>query len=416
MHRFAFGPKPGEFKAALDHGVDSYLNRLFEGTPATKIADPTFELLGPIPQAGSIQRGQWQAKMQAQRVQLVMWWLDRMADVDNPLVERMTWFWHGHWATSMSKVEYANAMYLQNQSFRNCALGDFRDLSQKLVMDGALQFWLDNNYNVVKAPNENLARELMELFVLGVNRYTEDDVKQAARALTGYSLDREKGVVFFNATKHDNTNQNILSGNANYNAQSLSDFLVSQDSCATFIPERLWFRFINDKTPPTDIVVKQAFKNRNIKDAVRATATHPELRNELNSMVKPPLEWFIGACRALNIVPSKVGRLETILGYLEKLGQKPFYPPNVGGWPSGEIWLTAANAQYRIELASLVVKAGDRSPVENVIAPLRVPAVADLLGVGQWRSQTRTALVASQNDPERMLVTALCAPDYVVNF
>ena len=103
------------------------------------------------------------------------------------------------------------------------------------------------------------------------------------------------------------------------------------------------------------------------------------------------------------------------MGYLEKLGQKPFYPPNVGGWPSGEIWLTAANAQYRIELASLVVKAGDRSPVENVIAPLRVPAVADLLGVGQWRAESKTALIAAQTDSERMLITALCAPDYVVN-
>ena len=168
-------------------------------------------------------------------------------------------------------------------------------------------------------------------------------------------------------------------------------------------------------TPPTDTVIKQAFKNRNIKDALRATGSHPELRNEANSMVKPPLEWFIGACRALNILPSQVAKPETILGYLDKLGQKPFYPPNVGGWPSGEIWLTAANAQYRIELATILVKASDKSALTNVIAPLRITALADLLGIGAWRAQTKTALVAAQMDVERMLITALCAPDYVVN-
>lgn len=415
FHRFAFGPKPEEFKSALALGADNYFGKLLDSAPVSKIPDPTFELLGPIPQAGSILRGQWQIKMQAQRVQLAMWWLDRMADVENPLTERMVWFWHGHWATSLSKVEYATAMYVQNKIFRNNALGDFRTQSQKMIMDGALQFWLDNNYNSVKAPNENLARELMELFILGVNRYTEDDVKQAARALTGYSLDRESGVVTYDINKHDAANQNILGNSANYNAQSLTDFLISQDSCEKFIPERLWYRFINDQTPPTDTVIKQAFKNRNIKDALRATASHPELRNEANSMVKPPLEWFIGACRALNILPSQVAKPETILNYLDKLGQKPFYPPNVGGWPSGEIWLTAANAQYRIELATILVKASDKSVLTNVIAPLRITALADLLGIGAWRAQTKTALVAAQMDVERMLITALCAPDYVVN-
>ena len=415
FHRFGFGPKPGEYAAAVKAGPDAAIINILSSNAKSKIADPVFEVLGPMPPVGAITRGAWNLKMKDQRNQLTMWWLDRMADVDAPFIERMTWFWHGHWATSLTKVDYANAMLVQNQILRKNALGNFQTMARAMVMDGALQYWLDNNSNTVKSPNENLARELMELFTLGVNRYTETDIKQVAKALTGYSLDRESGVVSFNPAKHDSTNQTILGKTQNFDALSLVDFLVSQDNDAKFISERLWYRFVSDENPVSGNVIQSSFATRDISTAMNTLAKHPAMRDETNSMVKPPLEWFIGACRSLNVLPSQLGKLENILGYLDKLAQKPFYPPNVGGWPAGEIWLTAANAQYRIELAQLIVANGDLTPISNFTAPNRVRKLADLLGVGAWTDRTKTALVAAQTDPAKLITTALCAPEYMVS-
>ena len=396
-------------------GPDKFSKKLLNTNSQTKVTDLNLDLLGPFPMAGTIARGQFQVKMQEQRSTLVNWWLDRLTDVDNPLTERMTWFWHGHWATSLGKVEYSNAMLRQNQTIRRNALGNFKTFANEMIMDGALQFWLDNNSNTVKAPNENLARELMELFTLGVNRYTETDIKEAAKALTGYSLDRESGEVTFNPSKHDSSVQTILGKSANFDGQSLVEFLVSRDDCATFIAERIWFRFINDSTPLPDTSIQSAFSNRDIFKAITAAINHAAIKDEANSLVRPPLEWFISACRALQVTPSKLGNSNLAQNYLDKLSQKPFYPPNVGGWPTGEIWLTAANAQYRIELAQILVKAGDITPISNVIAPLRVNAVLDLFGFGDVSERTRIALVAAQTDPERLITTALCAPEYLVS-
>ena len=414
FHRLGFGPKPGEFEAAVKVGSSIALEKILTVDSTSRIAPPVFKKLGPRP-ANAIARVEWRNAMREQEFQLTLWWMDRMVDADNPFVERMTWFWHGHWATSMSKVDYANAMLIQNQLLRETAVGNFADQAKRMVVDGALQYWLDNNSNTVKAPNENLARELMELFTLGVNRYTENDIKQVAKALTGYSLDRESSVVTFNPKRHDNSTLNILGRSGTFDANSLTEFLVSRDDCQKFIAERLWFRFINDATEPTDGLIKNAFSNREILPTMKTLANHPAMKADENSMVKPPFEWFIAACRALNVLPSTLAKPVMILGFFDRLSQKPFYPPNVGGWPAGEIWLTAANAQYRIQLAQLIVSKGDLTPITNVGVANRVKKLADLLGVGEWSARTKSALIASQSDPSKLITTALCSPEYMVN-
>jgi uncharacterized protein (DUF1800 family) len=255
----------------------------------------------------------------------------------------------------------------------------------------------------------------MELFVLGVNRYTESDIKEVARALTGYSLNRENGEVIFNKNRHDNGILNILGVSAQFDAQSLTKMLVARDDCAKFISERLWYRFISDEKNVPDNSIAVAFKDREIIPAIQAIATHSEMKSESNIYVKPPLEWFVSACRALNVVPSSIAKREVILNYLEKIAQKPFYPPNVGGWPSGEIWLTAANAQYRIELAQLIVKVADLNEINSARLANRHLILADILGVGEWSSRTKSALIANRQTPELAVVTALCAPEYLVS-
>ena len=414
FHRLGFGPKPGEFESAVKIGAAGTLEKILTIDNTSRIPTPVFKKLGPRP-SNPIARVEWRNAMREQEFQLTLWWMDRMVDADNPFIERMTWFWHGHWATSMSKVDYANAMLIQNQLLRETAVGNFADQAKRMVIDGALQYWLDNNSNTVKAPNENLARELMELFTLGVNRYTEDDIKQVAKALTGYSLDRESAVVTFNPKRHDSSILNILGRSGTFDANSLTEFLVSRDDCQKFIAERLWYRFINDATEPTDGLIQNAFSNREILPAMKTLANHPAMKADENSMVKPPFEWFIAACRALNVLPSTLAKPVMILGFFDRLSQKPFYPPNVGGWPAGEIWLTAANAQYRIQLAQLIVSKGDLTPITNVGVANRVKKLADLLGVGEWSARTKSALIASQSDPSKLITTALCSPEYMVN-
>ena len=357
--------------------------------------------------------------MREQRTTLIYWWLDQMAASPNQFQEKVVWFWHGHWATSLSKVDFANAMLVQQKKFRNYGLGNFNIFAQQMIFDSALQYWLDNNTNTVKAPNENLARELMELFTLGVNRYSEEDIKAAAKALTGYSLDRENGTVTFNVKRHDSSVKTILGRSENFDGTSLVNHLVAQENCGKFIAERLWFRFINDAVNLPDNSISNAFSGRDCKAAFVATAKHPGFSDENNSMVKPPLEWFIASCRALNILPSKLAanfsRKEALLVQLDNLAQKPFYPPNVGGWPAGEIWLTASSAQYRIEMAQLLVKYGDISTINKSALIQRVATVADLLGVGEWSDRTKIALDDAKSDPPRLVVAALCAPENLVS-
>ena len=141
------------------------------------IADLNLADLGNRPAPNSAGVIEFATNLRNQSEELLLWWLDKMVISQSPLLERMTWFWHGHWATSIDKVTYPLPMYKQNVTLRTHALGSFKEMSKAMVQDTTLQYWLDGQENTAKKPNENLGRELMELFTLGVNRYTEDDVK-----------------------------------------------------------------------------------------------------------------------------------------------------------------------------------------------------------------------------------------------
>jgi uncharacterized protein (DUF1800 family) len=213
-HRFGFGPRPGEFKAAFANGLSATKASLLSvpavDLGAAQIAEPNITNLGTRPDQKTSALIEFNIALRQQVKDLPLWWLDRMALSDHALTERMTWFWHGHWATAIGKINHAYPIYLQNQTLRKYALGNFGEMTTAMLNDGALQFWLDGGENTVKSPNENLARELMELFVLGVNRYTETDVRELSRALTGYQIERSSGKVTFNAKRYDSNIKTIL--------------------------------------------------------------------------------------------------------------------------------------------------------------------------------------------------------------
>ncbi len=419
IHRFGFGPRPGESSTLLaggfDQAAEKYLNAPLRDAFADSQGEPKVSDVGKRPAPNSANVVAYATEKRAQLTSLTSWWLDRMVLSEHSLRERMTWFWHGHWATSYQKVDDALPMYLQNQTLRRNAVGNFTQMSREMVNDAALIFWLDGQTNTVKAPNENLSRELMELFTLGVNRYSEDDVKETAKALTGYKVDKSSGRVTFYPKQHFTGSIKVLGAQGSYDANSLSDFLVARSDCALFIAERLWYRFISSTNPLSDSGLTSNFASRDIAALVKAIGMHSALDDPNNSMVKSPIDWFVSASRALAITPSQFSNPNLIRNYLDLLGQRPFFPPNVGGWPADQAWLSTSSAQYRIQFATLLVREGDLTPISSLAQSKRIDALADWLGIVEWSSRTRMALNGAIKDPARLALLALCSPEYVVS-
>jgi uncharacterized protein (DUF1800 family) len=420
FHRFGFGPRPGEYAQALKDGVNVTRTKITTA-PATQttispIALPVITDLGKRPEPNTPEVVPFALAMRSQEQQMGLWWLDMMALSDHGLTERMTWFWHGHWATSIQKLNYALPMYKQNQTLRTHALGSFNTMTKAMLNDGALQFWLDGQDNTAKAPNENLGRELMELFVLGVNRYSEDDVKAISRALTGYQVGRSSGVVTINPSRRDTKPVTLLGTTASFTGDSLADFLVARDDCATFISERLWYRFISStEVMPASFKAKNAFATRDISAAIKAMASDPSMQDTKYALVKSPVEWFISACRALELTPSQLKTPAQLTNHLDKLGQVPFNPPNVGGWPAGEAWLSSATAQYRLAFAAWLIKQSNLNALNQIPQDTRVLKSADWLGVPEWSARTQSALRTALDDPAQFALLALCSPEYIVS-
>ena len=420
FHRFGFGPRPGEYAQALKDGVNATRTKLTTApavqTTITPVALPEITDLGKRPEPNTKEVVPFAIAMRTQEQQMGLWWLDMMALSDHGLTERMTWFWHGHWATSIQKLNYPLPMFNQNKTLRTQSLGNFNTMVKAMLNDGALQFWLDGQDSTAKAPNENLGRELMELFVLGVNRYTEDDVKAISRALTGYQVVRSTGLVSINQSRRDANPVTLLGKTASFTGDSLSDFLVARDDCAQFISERLWYRFISStEDMPASFSAKGAFATRDISAALKAMAADPSMQDTKYALVKSPVEWFISACRALELTPSKLQTSAQLTSYLDKLGQVPFNPPNVGGWPAGGAWLSSATAQYRLAFAAWLIKQSNLDFLNQIPRDSRVLKSADWLGVPEWSARTQSALRTALDDPAQFALLALCSPEYIVS-
>jgi uncharacterized protein (DUF1800 family) len=307
-------------------------------------------------------------------------------------------------------------MFNQNVTMRKYALGNFAEFSKAMFSDGALQVWLDGQENKVKAPNENLSREMMELFVLGVNRYSETDVRELARAFTGYQVSRSSGDVTYNARRIDTASVTVLGKTGVMSPEEVIEHLVSRNDCAQFVAERIWYRFVSSQEPlPQGHPMIKAFANRDVYALMKSLIESSALSQQQYSMVKSPVEWFVAVCRALNITPSKLTKNSALLNFLNKLAQVPFDPPNVGGWPTDDAWLSSASAQFRASFATWLVAQGDLSPIENLAPGERVQKTADLLGVVEWSSRTKSALEGNVKSSKRLILLAICSPEYLVS-
>ena len=425
--RLGFGLSGNALIEAQQRGLSATLKQYLspaDGDRAEQTPAPQLQWLPrPRKAAGgkpsAEEKKAWRQQMRRQREQLMLWWLDRMVRADDQLRERMTWFWHGHFATSFRKVRAASLMLRQNVTLRQLALGQFQPLAQAMIIDPAMLVWLDGNDNTAKAPNENLSREFLELFTLGQGPYTEDDVKQAARALTGWKVNRLNGSVMLRPRQHDAGSKHILGHDGDFDASQFVELVVAQPGCATFVISRVWFRLIST-TPPEAATMgrlRHAYEG-GTSSLLDAIVSEPAFRNEGNSLVKQPVEWAVGLMRALGVRPTELADKQArhLLANLRGMGQLPFLPPSVGGWPSGGGWLTTAAALARVQAARLIA---DQAvlPSEAVRTPTRQRAeyIRRLLGVDHFSTRSAAAINQVADRVPLAIAVAASSPEYVVS-
>jgi uncharacterized protein (DUF1800 family) len=304
---------------------------------------------------------------------LKAWWVYRMMFGPDPLTERLALMWHNHFATSNLKVENLTAMRGQNEVFRTLGRKPFSELLNAVVRAPATLVWLDAPANRKGQPNENLARELMELFSMGIGNYTEADVKEAARALTGWTVTDDAFAE--NGKAHDDGEKTILGKKGKWKGADLVKFVLEHPATEKRIAGRICELFLGEKSRKSADIEGLA-KGLREHDLDTAWGVETVLRSQvffaeenIGNRVLGPVEYVIGAARALELFDPPSSTL--VLGeWCGRLGQDLFYPPNVGGWPSGRSWLTTRAVVGRANYAAALVDGvlvGRPGPMDAVV-------------------------------------------------
>lgn len=281
------------------------------------------------------------------------WWLYRMVHTRRPLEEKMTLFWHNHFATANYKVDNPRRMWGQNELFRKYGLGSFRSLLQQVARDPAMLIWLDGAQNQAGKPNENFAREVMELFTLGVEGgYTEKDVQEAARAFTGWR--RNAGGFVYDPFLHDDGEKTVLGQSGNWHADDVIDILARHPSTAKFVTTKLFRFFVHDNPPAAEINrLSQVYLNSgtDIRAVLQAIFTSPVFYSPAArfAKIKSPTEFAIMTIRALD---APMAAVRDLPGSLALMGQDLFNPPNVKGWQEGQAWINSRTLLARVNFAA----------------------------------------------------------------
>ncbi|HVB96600.1 MAG TPA: DUF1800 domain-containing protein [Chloroflexota bacterium] len=342
LRRTGFGASASELDQYRKLGLNGTVERLLNyetvdnSALETRLNRANFDLSKPLP--------------------LEMWWLLRMAYTARPFEEKLTLFWHGLLTSAISKVGRAELMFQQNQFFRQNAMGRFPDILKGVSRDPAMMIWLDLNSNRKGHPNENYARELMELFSLGVGNYSEQDVRESARAFTGWTLRAQR--FFYDKRFHDDGQKTFLAHTGNFNGNDIIDIIVQQPASAKFITNKLFSFFVYPN--PTDQVLQPFVQtyvtsSYSIKALVQKLLTSDEFYSPraYRALIKSPTEYLVGIIRGLGLEADGVGLPQV----MNLMGQMLFNPPNVAGWPGGPAWLTTGTWLARLNTANRVTTA-----------------------------------------------------------
>lgn len=338
--RAAFGANWDEIQQGVAASSDRLVSQLLEGGPQQEAFAEEADRLAE----GAIDSGDPQRLKAA--------WLYRMTFSPHPLEERLTLFWHNHFATSQAKVNGLALMQRQNAIFRRHALGRFGSMVEEIAFDPAMLVWLDAGTNQKGQPNENLARELFELFTLGVGNYTEKDIKEAARALTGWTI--REGEAVFDMSRHDESEKTILGQTGRFTAGDVVRIALSQPACAKFLVRKLFREFISETVEPSDEMLAPLVQGYRLRDYDTAWLIEAMLSSwvfyspaSIRQKIKSPVDFVVGTIRSLEGQASPVKMAEA----LDKMGQSLFHPPSVKGWDGGTAWINSTRLLVRQNLA-----------------------------------------------------------------
>ena len=375
LARTGFGPTNAEIEAAAARAPEEVVAELldFEHTP-----DPWEDPAWAVTEDASVRPGtrlhleglsyEEQMKqvhpMERAEVEHVhelrAWWLARMRATKRPLQEKLVLFWHGHWTTSAKKVLAAYALWLQNCTLRRFAAGNFKEMTHALTQDPAMMYFLDVNRNRAKAPNENFARELMELYTLGIGRYSEDDVVASARAFTGWRVDLKRIAFREVPSERDNGDKVFMGRKGAFTPREIVDIIFEHPAMGVHLVRKLWAFFAYEE-PESALVDELAASFRasgfELKPLLARMFQSEAFYSPraLHTQIKSPVQWLVGTTRAFE---APLPDADTCAWMLRVLGQELFEPPSVAGWDGDRAWITAHTLLSRYNFAGLLIKGG----------------------------------------------------------
>lgn len=399
LARAAFGGSPSEIAVFAVLTREQAVDRLLTRAPTAPQTQPPAWVGEPLPPPKVVaamspeERRTLLQEHNRRTIELRGWWIGEMVATDAPLVERMTLFWHNHFVSSQQKVRAAQRIFAQNQLFRQHALGNFGALLHAIVRDPAMAIYLDATSNRKDRPNENFAREVMELFTLGEGHYTEADIREAARAFTGWVVEAESGQLVFARPRHDAGVKTVLGATGAFDADQVLDVLLAQPAAAEFIVKKLWRELVSLEPDATAVKpIAAAFRSSGYElrvalrelllgDAFWALPTR-------GALIKSPVDLVVGTMRQFQFdVPSPAA----LAVVTSQLGQVLFAPPNVKGWPGGEAWINTSSLLSRKQFVERVFRA------DEMAAPMRIQGGQGAAG----RARAAQAIDAIRFDGKR---------------
>jgi hypothetical protein len=346
--RAAFGATGEELDQGLKDGPERTIERLLTGLPGLQEFEKSIAFLGQT--IADANNGQT----------LSAWWLYRMLYTPHPLREKLTLFWHNHFATSNRKVQNARFMLGQYELMYRHAQGNFATMLREMSKDPAMMIWLDTRNSKKGSPNENFARELMELFSLGIGHYTEKDIREAARAFTGWEIKGNEAV--FNDKEHDPGTKTVLGKSGTFQGEDIVRICLEQPAAAPFLVGKLYRFLVSETVPATpELIGPLADRFRtsgyDIGELVRTMLSSNLFFSAAvyRSRVKSPVEFALGIVRGLE---GRVGTSALAVA-LEEMGQQVFFPPSVKGWDGGPAWLNGQTFLVRQNLARALTSTED---------------------------------------------------------
>lgn len=422
LRRAAWGGRPEEIAEVTAIGIEATVDRLLDPSGAPVVGEPK-------------RRGGYDGYSETA---LTNWWVHNAVTSATPAIERLNWFWIGHFATSLEKVEHTYLLHRQFVTLRRLGLGRFDDLLKAVTREPAMNLWLDLHLSTLGNPNENYARELMELFSMGVgNGYAQADVVNAARALTGYDVVEDPGIGLITTAElrpgsHDYGPKTFLGHTGNFDADDIIDIIVERRECHEFVARRLWHRYAGtDPSGPVVSLLADAFAERlRIDDLLRRMLTMEDFYTDdvRNGLISQPFETIVRTVRGFRLEPLDASTMTdeeayeryesgkwpagmlppwAVESWTWNTGQHLPYPPNVAGWPHNAAWLDSNRAAGRL-LAGLdigYVIAGMEHPTAEALYEAEYEGGAALtarlmegFGVTEWSTETEAAVDAARTD------------------